>query len=297
MISDSRTLFHPVLLRSLLAVADQGAFTRAARQLSLRQSTVSQHVARLEAHLGTQLLDRTRARIALTERGRAIEPVAREILASYQQLEQRLSGPELSGRIRLGSPEEFAVFRLPRILTHFRRLHMRVELEVHVAPSAELFAMVDAGALDLTIAERRVGESRGELIRQEELVWYGNGEGWPAPTDPVPLVLSPSPSPVREILIEACETAGRNWKVSGGSASYLALRAAVLAGIGFTAFGESSNPVTVSPAPASANMPALQPIELVLDVANPQAPVMELAETILDAERNRMNEPGPLKIG
>jgi DNA-binding transcriptional LysR family regulator len=111
MIIQSHTLFHPLLLRSFLAVADSGSFTRAARQLALQQSTVSQHVARLEEQVGATLLDRTRARIGLSERGRAIEQIAREILAGYQRLEHRLTGPELMGRIRLGSPEEFAVFR------------------------------------------------------------------------------------------------------------------------------------------------------------------------------------------
>jgi DNA-binding transcriptional LysR family regulator len=286
MIVQSHTLFHPLLLRSFLAVADSGSFTRAARQLALQQSTISQHVARLEEQVGATLLDRTRARIGLSERGRAIEQIAREILAGYQRLEHRLTGPELMGRIRLGSPEEFAVFRLPRILTDFRRLHMKVELEVHVAPSAELFAMIDAGALDLTVAERKAGERRGDLIRQERLVWFGNGEQWPAPNEALPLVLYPEPSPVRDLVVEACQAAGRSWRAAGGSASYLALRAAVLAGIGLTAFGESSNPLTVVPVPTSLGLPSLPPVELVLEVANPLPPVLELAEAIVEVERN-----------
>ena len=285
MITDSRTLFHPVLLRSLLAVADEASFTRAARRLALQQSTVSQHVARLEEHLGSPLLDRTRSRIVLTEQGRAIEQVARDILAGFQRLEHRLAGPELKGRIRLGSPEEFAVFRLPRILTGFRRLHREVELEVHVAPSQELFAMIDASLLDLTVAERPQGERRGELIRTERLTWFGNGEVWPGPDDPLPLVLYSAPSPVRDLVVDACEAAGRTWRMAGGSASYLALRAAVLAGIGLTAFGESSNPLTVVAAPASAALPPLPPIELVLEVANPLPPVLELADAIVETER------------
>lgn len=284
MIVDSRTLFHPLLLRSLLAVADAGSFTRGARQLSLQQSTVSQHIARLEEQLGAALLDRTRSRISLNDQGRAIESVARDILASYQRLENRLSGPELTGRIRLGSPEEFAVFRLAPILTNFRRLHHKVELEVHVASSAELFAMMDAGSLDLTVAERRSGERRGELIRLERLVWFGNGEHWPAPDEPIPLVTYPPSSPVREVLTDGCRAAGRNVRMTGGSASYLALRAAVLAGVGLTAFGESSRPVTIVPAPQSAGLPLLPPIELVLEVANPQPPVAELAQAIMDSE-------------
>ena len=80
--------------------------------------------------------------------------------------------------------------------------------------------------------------------------------------------------------------------MAGGSASYLAVRAAVLAGIGLTAFGESSNPLTIAAAPAAVELPALTPIELVLEVANPIPPVTELADAILAAERAPIAEAG-----
>lgn len=296
MITDSRTLFHPMLLRSLIAVVDEGSFTKAGKKLALQQSTVSQHVARLEDHLGTALLDRSVAKIRFTPAGQSIEQVAREILSSYLRLEHRLSGPELLGRIRLGSPEEFAVFRLPRILTDFRRLHTRVDFEVHMAPSRELFSMLDAGALDIAVAERRKGETRGDLIRSERLIWYGNGEAWPAPVDELSLVLYPPTSPVHGAVTEACDRAGRKWRAGGTSASYLGIRAAVLAGIGITAFGESSMPISIAKAPSSVGLPPLPSVELVLEVADPRSPVTELAAAILEAERNWSNDTIALPI-
>lgn len=286
MILDSRTLFHPMLLRSLIAVVDEGSFTKAGKKLSLRQSTISQHVARLEDHLGVALLDRSAARIRFTPSGQSIEQIARDILAGFLRLEHRVSRPELLGRIRLGSPEEFAVFRLPRILAGFRRLHTRVDLEVHIAPSDELLAMLDEGSLDIAVAERRAGESRGELIRSERLIWFGNGDSWPAPEDELSLALYPPPSPIRDSITGACERAGRKWRAGGTSASYLGLRAAVLAGIGVTAFGESSMPVSIVEAPVSAGLPPLPPVELVLEVGDRRSPVSELAAAIFDAEKD-----------
>lgn len=296
MIDDSRTLFHPILIRSLVAVAEAGSFTRAAKRLALQQSTVSQHVARLEEHLGTTLLDRSGARITFTRAGLDVEATAREILAGYLRLQHRLSGPELLGQIRLGSSEEFAVFRLPRILTEFRRLHTRVDLEVHIAPAEELFAKIDAGLLDLAVAERRKGMPRGELIRQERLIWYGNGEDWPAPGSELALALYPPPSAIRDAVTEACDLVRRPWRAAGTSASYLGLRASVLAGIGLAAFGESSMPVSIFAAPASAGLPPLPTLELVLEVADPRSPVTELAAAIFAAERNWSPDPIAMPI-
>ena len=50
-------------LRAYLAVAEQRHFTRAARELGIAQPSVSAHVRRLEAELGTELFDRMKGRI------------------------------------------------------------------------------------------------------------------------------------------------------------------------------------------------------------------------------------------
>ncbi|MDJ0776675.1 MAG: LysR family transcriptional regulator [Gammaproteobacteria bacterium] len=71
------------LLRSLevfLAVAEQGQLTRAAAQLGISQSAVSQHLANLESLYATELLDRSLRPMQLTLTGQALQQHAREIL-------------------------------------------------------------------------------------------------------------------------------------------------------------------------------------------------------------------------
>ncbi|MGH6696189.1 LysR family transcriptional regulator [Sphingopyxis sp.] len=286
MILHPRLLFSPILLRSLLAIVDEGGFSRAAKRLSMQQSTVSQHLMRLEEQLGTKLIERHASRVIFTPAGQRIEQSAREILSLYARLANEVGGRELEGQVRIGSPEEFAVFRLPNILSAFRKVHPRVDLEVHVAPSTDLLEMFDSERLDVAIFERKPGDRRGTLIRHEPLYWYGSGASWPATDESLPLILYPEGSPVRDVITAACADNGRAWRATGSSASYLGMRAAVLAGAGITAFGASSKPVTVETAPAAIGLPRLPGIELALEAHSTDATAAELVDAILSAERH-----------
>ena len=69
------TALNVDLLRSFLAVADGSSFTGAAQRLGVRQSTVSQHIARLEQALGRPLLARNTHHVALTPDGQSLVSV------------------------------------------------------------------------------------------------------------------------------------------------------------------------------------------------------------------------------
>jgi DNA-binding transcriptional LysR family regulator len=80
---DSLTLDQ---IRILLAVADTGSFSRAAKRLNRAQSAVTYGIQKLEAQLGIPLFDRTAYRPALTEAGRALLPRARRIVEDTEAL-------------------------------------------------------------------------------------------------------------------------------------------------------------------------------------------------------------------
>ena len=65
-------MYEPELLRTFLAVAHALSFTRAAAALGLRQSTVSQHVRRLEEAVGRELFVRDTRKVVLTADGEAL---------------------------------------------------------------------------------------------------------------------------------------------------------------------------------------------------------------------------------
>ena len=70
-------------IRIFLAVVDCGSFTAAAIKLHITQPAVSQNIAELERILGTQLMDRARGEISLTENGHRFEGYARQIAHWY----------------------------------------------------------------------------------------------------------------------------------------------------------------------------------------------------------------------
>lgn len=228
-------VLDPVLLRSFLAVAETLHFTEAARRLGLSQSTISQHVGRLEHTLSRPLLLRSTRGAELTADGSALIELARDILAAQDRALAYFDRTMLRGRLRFGVSEDLVLSRLPDILRRFRASHPLVDLELEVGLSSLLSARLDSGQLDLVFAKRLADDPRGLTIWRERLLWLGS-PGWrPEPDGPVPLVLFPGASITRKAAIDACSREGRSWHTAFISPSLSALSAAVLAGFGISA--------------------------------------------------------------
>src|ERR1700757_757955 len=133
------------LLRAFVAVADCGGFHRAAEQLHLTQSTVSQQIKRLEQETKRPLFRRTTRSVALTDDGEMLLGDARRLLQLEEAARHRLAAPRLAGTVRLGVVEEVAGGSLPSALGRFATLNPGVKLEVQIGVSAELIEQLDAG--------------------------------------------------------------------------------------------------------------------------------------------------------
>jgi DNA-binding transcriptional LysR family regulator len=276
-------MLHPDLLRSFLAVAETRSFTQAARRLGLRQSTVSQHIRRLEEQTRRVLFARDTHSVALTPDGDAMAGFTRGILEAHERLERFLAGSPLRGRIRLGASEDFAYSRLPEVLADFGRAHSGVDLELTVGLSGVLYERYDAGELDVILVKRRGDDPRGALAWREPLAWVGRPGLRPDPAQPLPLVLFPPPSITRALCIEALERAGRAWRVACTSGSLSGLRAAAMAGLGITAHSGRLVPPGLAPLPPSRHLPELGSIEFVVIGPGPHRRTAQaLVEAILE---------------
>ena len=277
-------MFDPTLLTSFVTVARAGSFTEAARRLGLRQSTVSQHVRRLEQAAARRLFVRDTHSVALTPDGEAMLGLAQGILDANERARRYFAGSELRGRVRFGASEDFVQSRLPEVLREFTRVHFAVDLELTVGLSGALLQALDAGELDLVLAKRRPGEDRGRLVRREKLVWVGSNPGLAAPERPLPLILYPPPSISRAVALEALERAGRSWRIVCTSSSLSGLNAAALAGLGVTVQAHGFAPAGLIPLPPSPALPELGHIEFVLagPVRGLRGPAEALATAILD---------------
>ncbi len=144
-------------LRALRAVAETGTFWAAAEALSSSLSTVSDHIADLEALTGQRLVERSRGRrtVSLTEAGRLL-------LGHADAIESRLRAAEadfrayaagLSGSLRVGIYQSVANKILPEVMQRFKAGWPDVDVQLtEGAYDMTLVEAVERGELDLTFA-------------------------------------------------------------------------------------------------------------------------------------------------
>ncbi|MGV9250083.1 LysR substrate-binding domain-containing protein [Streptomyces sp. NPDC003697] len=257
-------MYDPAQLRTFLAVAQTLSFTRAARRLGVRQSTVSQHVRRLEDAVGRPLFSRDTHSVALTEDGEAMLGFARRILEVHEQAAAFFTGTRVRGRLRFGASEDFVLTRLPEILEGFRYEHPEVDLELTVELSGTLHEQLAAGKLDLVLAKRRPEDPRGQLVWHDRLVWIGAERLRLDPDRPVPLIVYPPPGISRALAFEALQRQGRPWRIACTSGSLNGLIAAARAGLGVMAHSRGLIPPGLVQVPDRMGLPELGQVDFVL---------------------------------
>lgn len=157
-------------LRYVVAVAETGSFTRAARRCLVVQSALSHQIARLERELGARLFDRTSRSVRLTAAGAAFLPSARQCLdfAERAAAEVAAAVGEVRGRVVVGVIPTVAAVDLPAALKVFRKRYPQVRVALRMLPSHELVDQVRQGVLDLAFLGLPLGV-RPEGVRGREL--------------------------------------------------------------------------------------------------------------------------------
>lgn len=120
------------VIRAFVAVAEAGGFVGATKATGLTRSALGKAVARLEAHLGTRLLQRTTRHVALTQEGEVFHERCVQILADLQEAEAsvRQDKPEPRGTLRLTLPDAFGRLRVLPILQEYMAAWPALNLEV-----------------------------------------------------------------------------------------------------------------------------------------------------------------------
>lgn len=287
-------MFDPVLLKTFVAVAQSRSFTRAGVHLGLGQSTVSQHVRRLETVAGRRLMIRDTHSVVLTPDGEAMLGFAYSILDANDRARRYLSGSLLSGKLRFGVSEDFVATRLPEVLREFATRHRGIEVELTVALSGVLHESLDAGELDLVLAKRRIGLRQDQKARSgiplwsEQLVWVARDDSVRDLARPVPLVVFPRPSITRAAAIEALDREGISWRISCTSGSLSGLRAATLAGLGIMIQPRSMVPTGLHILSSAAQLPVLETVEFILTGAGNDLDRVT-AELVAELQANVLN--------
>jgi LysR family hydrogen peroxide-inducible transcriptional activator len=138
-------------LNALLAVAEHGGFSAAARALHTVQSNVSTHVARLEKELGATLIDRTTGRP--TKEGEAVLTRATRVRAELEALSADVAslGAKVAGTVRMGMIGTTARWLAPLLFESLEATLPDVRMVLVDATTTSLIPRVDRGDLDLAI--------------------------------------------------------------------------------------------------------------------------------------------------
>jgi DNA-binding transcriptional LysR family regulator len=234
-------MFDLELLRSFVSVVDSGGFTRAGERVHRTQSTVSQQIKRLEDDVGQPLLNRSGKDVTPTEAGERLLSYARRLLSLAEEARDVLARPDSEGAIRLGVPEDFAAYRLAKLLAAFSRSHPGLRLDVRADQSAYLKRDLDRGELDLALFKRTAGEKGGIAVWPERVHWV-TSKNHPRDTrlGSVPLIGFPTGCLYRAGAIHALESAGRSWHMTYTSSNLAGIQAAIAAGMGLSILSEMS---------------------------------------------------------
>src|ERR1700721_3449293 len=112
--------------------AERLSFVRAAAELGITQSGVSNAISRLEDQIGTPLLARTTRKVSLTEHGAAYFERCRQALAELEEAEQVLKAAQLkpSGNLRIDMPVSFGRIKVVPLLGAFQARYPDINLRL-----------------------------------------------------------------------------------------------------------------------------------------------------------------------
>src|SRR4051794_38639616 len=169
-------------IRAVIAVCEEGSFTRAAEREAATQSGISQHIAALERSLGIKLFERSNAGVRPTPAGlryyrRCIEAVG--MLKAGTEEMRALAG-RVTGNLRIGLMPTFTRAALAPTLIGYTRDYPDVTLKLVDGYSSVLTERVLAEDLDFAVVptfEGRIGLRSRLLARDREMLISGPGRG------------------------------------------------------------------------------------------------------------------------
>ncbi|SDU98980.1 LysR family transcriptional regulator [Pseudomonas mucidolens] len=225
------------VLRTFVAIADQGGFTRAGEQVNRTQSAVSMQMKRLEEDiLQRKLFARDGRQVKLTPEGQVLLGYARRILKLHSEVFNTLREPHMVGLVRIGTPDDYVMRFLPGILKRFSKAYPLIQIEMHCEASTILMQRQD---LDLTVISRVQGDDIGELLRIERLAWAASACFCVEEHATLPLAVSGRDCFGTQWACAALDAQGREYRLAYHSSNGAAIQAVVGAGLAVTVSMES----------------------------------------------------------
>src|SRR5690606_15366505 len=147
-------------------------------------------IKKLEETLGVSVFSRDARSVSLTQDGEMLLGYARRLLALNREAVAKFIVPEISGVVRLGSPDDYGERVLPYVLRRFAKTHPSIAVDVTIDMSSNLRRRLAERQLDITLFTicRKV-PSDAEVLLTEPVVWAGAKGGCAYLREPLPVSL------------------------------------------------------------------------------------------------------------
>lgn len=230
-------LNHPLpvldldVLRTFVAIAETGSFTTAANAVFRTPSAVSMQIKKLEDVLGRTVFSRDARSVSLTTDGEILLGYARRMLSINREAVSKFIVPDITGVVRLGSPDDYGERILPHVLKRFAQSHPSIAVDVIIDQSKNLWRRMDDRTLDITLLTNsyQTAMPSAETLMTEPIVWAAAKGGCAHLREPLPVSLWEEGCAWRASALEALGREERNYRIAYMSAHTAGQRAAILA--------------------------------------------------------------------
>jgi DNA-binding transcriptional LysR family regulator len=164
-------------MEAFLAISEAGSFRIAAERLAITQPSISQRIKEMETALGCALFVRGKGGVKLSESGQIALQYVQRGFDVLQEMERRLSsGDPLTGSLRLGASNTFALSCLPALLAGLEQRHPTLHVDLTINNSAALRQLLDAQKLDIAfLVDAPIGPKYAvEELATFEIAWFAH---------------------------------------------------------------------------------------------------------------------------
>lgn len=228
-------------MRVFVSIVECGNFTKAAGSHMRTQTAVTRQIKTMEDILGVQLFRRTRGRVeGVTDAGRRLLPYTQKVLATVDDAWASINRYSFTGYLRVGVMDDIDVPWLNHLLNRFKATCPECDVRIISDFSARLERRLEAHEIDVAIVKRLgLGDLCKNTLRRERLLWAaGPCFHWNS-SIPLPLIVFHEGCVYRRHIIQKLALIGVSSRIVYDGQSYMSVKAAVSAGLGISAFGES----------------------------------------------------------
>lgn len=229
------------LLRTFLAIAETGSFSKAAEKVFRTPSAVSMQVKKLEETLGRAVLVRDSRSVSLTTDGEMLLGYARRMIALSNEMMARFITPDMEGTVCLGAPDDYGARIMPDVLKRFAQSHPNVQVNVIIETSEQLHERFNNGGLDVMVytAQTDMADPQAHVLLDEPLVWAGVKGGCAHTREPLPLSMWEEGCAWRNKAVKALADQNRSYRIAYMTAHTMAQRAAIISDLAVAPFPQS----------------------------------------------------------